>query len=193
MNHVMLDIETLGNDSNAAILSIGAAFFNPSNGHIGAAFYHAVKLSSCQQAGLNIDAGTIEWWMQQSKAARAIFTDTNRVSLKEALTNLSLFIKNNTSAGKHAHVWGNGPSFDNVIINNAYRKTGIKTPWAYYNDRCVRTMVAIGRSIGIDPKKDLPLEGTAHNALDDAIHQAKYVSIIYQAIIQPKQAAGDAC
>jgi len=193
MNHVMLDIETLGNDSNAAILSIGAAFFDPSNGHIGHTFYQTVKLSSCQYYGLNVDASTIEWWMQQSKAARAIFTDTERVSLKEALTNLSLFMANNTSEGKQPLVWGNGPSFDNVIITNAYRKTRIKTPWKYYNDRCVRTMVAIGRAIGIDPKKELPLEGTAHNALDDAIHQAKYVSIIYQAITQPKQPAGEAC
>ncbi|EAW9850355.1 3'-5' exoribonuclease, partial [Salmonella enterica subsp. enterica serovar Kentucky] len=35
-------------------------------------------------------------------------------------------------------------------------------------------------AIGFDPKRDMPFEGTRHNALDDAIHQAKYVSAIWK-------------
>ncbi|EPH0468424.1 3'-5' exoribonuclease domain-containing protein [Escherichia coli] len=34
--------------------------------------------------------------------------------------------------------------------------------------------------IGFDPKRDMPFKGTRHNALDDAIHQAKYVSAIWK-------------
>ncbi|MDE1493160.1 3'-5' exoribonuclease domain-containing protein, partial [Xenorhabdus bovienii] len=33
------------------------------------------------------------------------------------------------------------------------------------------------------PKHNMPFEGSRHNALDDAIHQAKYVSIIWQKLI----------
>ncbi|MCV5871650.1 3'-5' exoribonuclease domain-containing protein, partial [Escherichia coli] len=29
-------------------------------------------------------------------------------------------------------------------------------------------------------KRDMPFKGTRHNALDDAIHQAKYVSAIWK-------------
>ena len=44
-------------------------------------------------------------------------------------------------------------------------------------------MVDLGRSLrGIDPKKELTIEGTAHNALDDAKFQARYVSEIYMAL-----------
>ncbi len=38
----------------------------------------------------------------------------------------------------------------------------------------------IGSLIGFDPKRDMPFKGTRHNALDDAIHQAKYVSVIWK-------------
>ncbi|WP_241168462.1 3'-5' exoribonuclease domain-containing protein, partial [Escherichia coli] len=31
-----------------------------------------------------------------------------------------------------------------------------------------------------DPKRDMPFKGTRHNALDDAIYQAKYVSAIWK-------------
>jgi inhibitor of KinA sporulation pathway (predicted exonuclease) len=44
-------------------------------------------------------------------------------------------------------------------------------------------MVDIGRQLrGANPKKDLPFEGVQHNALDDAKHQAKYVSAIWQTL-----------
>lgn len=54
------------------------------------------------------------------------------------------------------------------------------TPWIWWNDRDVRTMVALGKVIGFDPKNDMPFDGERHNALADAIHQAQYVSAIWQ-------------
>jgi len=66
----------------------------------------------------------------------------------------------------------------------------------HYNDRDVRTIVDLGRALlGFDPKKDMPFTGERHNALDDAIHQAKYVSAIYQALAvnaQPVKKVGAA-
>ena len=53
-------------------------------------------------------------------------------------------------------------------------------PWQWWNDRDVRTVVELGKAIAFDPKRDMPFEGTRHNALADAIHQAKYVSAIWQ-------------
>jgi len=59
----------------------------------------------------------------------------------------------------------------------------MRQPWFFANDRDVRTIVDLGRQLrNIDPKKDLELEGTAHNALDDAKFQVRYVSAIYQAL-----------
>lgn len=76
-------------------------------------------------------------------------------------------------------------AFDNVILRNAYGAVGLEPFWKHWNNRCVRTVVELGRNAGIDPKKTLQFEGEPHNALDDAIHQAKYVSIIHQHLIKP--------
>ncbi|EQA7358075.1 3'-5' exonuclease [Enterobacter hormaechei] len=51
-------------------------------------------------------------------------------------------------------------------------------------DRDVRTVVEMGKAISFDPKRDMPFEGTRHSALDDAIHQAKYVSAIWQKLVK---------
>lgn len=50
----------------------------------------------------------------------------------------------------------------------------------FYNERDVRTIVDLGQSIGFDPKRDMPFDGIKHDALADAIHQARYVSAIWQ-------------
>ena len=42
----------------------------------------------------------------------------------------------------------------------------------------------MGKAISFDPKRDMPFEGTRHSALDDAIHQAKYVSAIWQKLVK---------
>ncbi|WP_299733915.1 3'-5' exonuclease [uncultured Endozoicomonas sp.] len=179
--HLMIDIEAAGKSTSAALASIGAVFFEPSTGELGATFYQPVKLSSAQYFGGQIDASTVEWWMKQSEEARAVFNDDNRVGLKEALNGLARFITSNAGEAE-VHVWGNGPAYDNAILANAFKATWIKQPWAFSKDTCVRTMVMLGRQLGIDPKYDMPREGEHHNALADAMHQARYVSVIWQSL-----------
>ncbi|MEL5347214.1 3'-5' exoribonuclease, partial [Serratia nevei] len=53
--------------------------------------------------------------------------------------------------------------------------------------RDVRTIVELGREVDFDPKRDMPFDGQRHNALADAIHQAKYVSAIYQRLFSGHQ------
>ncbi|WP_236459807.1 3'-5' exonuclease, partial [Escherichia coli] len=96
-----------------------------------------------------------------------------------SLSWLSEFIIKNANH-KFVQVWGNGASFDCVILRNSYSLTGQPVPWQWWNDRDVRTIVELGKVIGFDPKRDMPFKGTRHNALDDAIHQAKYVSAIWK-------------
>lgn len=176
MNNIMLDIETMGTSSEAAILSIGACYFNPKTGEIGDTFYEKCSLKSSIDVGLVVDASTVIWWLQQENEARSEFySNDSEQHINECLLNLASFIDEN------AQVWGNGSTFDNTIVKSAYKKAlGFEPPWKFWNDRDVRTIVQLGYEIGFDPKKDLPFEGVKHNALSDAIHQAKYVSAIFQ-------------
>lgn len=51
MKNLMIDLETMGNSSNAAIVSIGACFFEPSTGEIGEKFSRIIYLESSQECG----------------------------------------------------------------------------------------------------------------------------------------------
>tara|TARA_R110002049_G_scaffold101556_9_gene246481 strand:+ start:349 stop:885 length:537 start_codon:yes stop_codon:yes gene_type:complete len=176
MKDLMLDIETMGTSTSAAIMSIGACYFDRLTGDIGETFHEQINISTNGK----IDASTVIWWMQQDDDARSKFYKNGKASdVRDVLFDFSTFVKRGTK------VWGNGIAFDNVIIRNAYDTLQATAPWAFCDDRDVRTMVDLGQCIGIDPKRDFPFEGVKHDALADSIHQAKYVSAIYQAIIGP--------
>ncbi|WP_052284082.1 exonuclease [Kluyvera genomosp. 1] len=178
--HLMVDLETMGNKSNAPIVSIGAVFFNPNTGNTGAEFYTAVSLESSMLLGGVPDAGTIIWWLKQSPEARSAIAMADTMPLIDALELFSDFISENSDAGPDVQVWGNGASFDNVILRSSYDRANIECPWKFRNDRDVRTMTELGKAIGINPRYDIPFDGDMHNALSDARHQVKYVSAIWQ-------------
>ncbi len=183
MNHLMIDLETMGNKPNAPIVSIGAVFFEPSTGELGEEFYRVVSLKSAVDGGAVPDPDTIMWWMQQSEEARAAICDKDAaIAISTALIQLSVFISSNSELGR-VQVWGNGATFDNVILRASYDREDIPCPWHFANDRDVRTIVELGRAIGINPRRDIPFEGDMHNALADAKHQAKYVSAIWQQLV----------
>ncbi|KXK83448.1 exonuclease [Escherichia coli] len=180
--HLMIDLETMGKNPDAPIISIGAIFFDPQTGEMGPEFSKTIDLET---AGGVIDRDTIKWWLKQSREAQsAIMTD--EIPLDDALLQLREFIDEN-SGEFFVQVWGNGATFDNVILRRSYERQGIPCPWRYTNDRDVRTMVALGLVMDFDARTTIPFEGERHNALNDARYQAKYVSAIWQKLL-PSQA-----
>ena len=179
--HLMIDLETMGTNTNAPIVVIGAVFFDPQTGEIGPVFYIVISLTDAMNTGAVPDGGTIEWWLKQSSEARAAIL-TDQVKLKDALSRFREFI-NEYSDEKFVQVWGNGATFDNAILRTSYERLDIPCPWRYYNDRDVRTIVELGKTIDFDARTVNPFEGVRHNALDDARHQAKYVTATIQKLI----------
>lgn len=182
MNHLMIDLETMGNKPTAPIISIGAVLFEPSTGELGPEFYAVVDLESSLVGDAVADPSTILWWMKQSAEARAAITSDNRVHITDALGGLLQLIDENCNP-KFLQVWGNGATFDNVITRSSLDRHGLPCPWKFWNDRDVRTIVELGFAVGYDPRYEIPFEGDMHNALADARHQAKYVSAIWQRLI----------
>lgn len=180
MNHVMLDLETMGFRSKSAIVSIGAVAFDPDNNVLGDTFYTNVDLNSCLDAGLEIDGSTIMWWLDQSEAAKNSL-QSDQLPLQDALSQFSDYIHQ----FKNVKVWGNGASFDNVIMENAYLSVNMERPWRFYQDRDQRTIVDIVDSIHGRQKREKT--GTAHNALDDAVNQAKLVCKCWQMLGMKKK------
>ncbi|HIE9760012.1 TPA: 3'-5' exoribonuclease domain-containing protein [Klebsiella variicola subsp. variicola] len=186
--HVMVDLETMGKKHNAPIVAIGAVVFDPATGSIGESFYKVVCLESSVNWGAVIDPSTVIWWLKQSSEARSASVNDDAIPLLDALLQFREFVSDNVAGGsKKAQVWGNGASFDNSILRSSYDCIAEDYPWEYWNDRDVRTMVELGHAINYEPQKAIPFEGERHNALADAIHQARYVSAIWQRLIEGNQ------
>ena len=171
-NHLMLDIETMGNESFSSIISIGALEFDIETGKTGKEFYVNIDLQSCIDLGLIINASTVMWWMQQNEQARKEFTNKDSLSIKRALLKFSQF------CNKNYQIWGNSARFDCGILQNVYNKAGIPIPWDFRKERCVRTLVSFNPKI----KEKTVNTGTIHNALSDCYFQAKYCSLIWASL-----------
>ena len=167
MTQVMLDLETMGNTPNAAIIAIGAVKFNK-DCVLPDKFYRVVDLESSVRLGGKIDSSTVLWWMQQDQAARDAFKQEGEHIL-QVLADFTEWLDCD-----NAEVWGNGVAFDNVILASAYRNAHLQVPWKFWNDRCYRTMKSLYPNVKMDRV------GTHHNAVNDAESQALHLIEIFK-------------
>lgn len=166
MKHCMIDLETLDTAPTAVILSIGACAFDPQRGDIGSVCHLKLEIDSQIRLGRTISGRTVDWWMNQSVEARdALFSEEAqkaRRPVKQALVEFSSWL------GKPDGVWGNGADFDLVLLGNLYDSFGLVRPWSFSKNRCFRTLKNL---FGNEPPAR---EGVHHDALDDAMYQAKW-------------------
>lgn len=187
MNDISIDLETLSTRQDAAILSIGAVEFDRNTGAIGRRFYVEVNIDSAVKNG-HVSGSTLAWWAAQSEAAKRLFgAHQVKETLTVALISLSAFISETASTAGDVRVWGNGATFDISILEHAYQSCSAEAPWKFWNIRDMRTIVDAGAAIGFD-KASVPFQGVAHNALDDAEHQARVIAGAWQALTAPARA-----
>lgn len=171
MDPIMMDLETLGTSPNSIILSIGAVKFDPDERKITDEFYMVVNTKSCEAVGMTVLEDTVKWWDQQSEEAQKVRKlaadfETSHM-IQDVLTKFATFAHWNSC------VWGNGSDFDNAMLQEAYKKCGMKQPWAFWNNRCYRTMKNM-------IKVPLERQGTYHNALDNSRTQAFHLMDILE-------------
>lgn len=174
-NNVMIDLETLGTTADAVIISIGAVRFDLNSEKIDdEAFYASVSVESNFVHKRIISEATLQWWMKQSPEAQAVFHEP-KISLTSALIELDDWFKNTKIAD--ICVWSNGADFDLPMLAHAYKTSlGEDPPWKFFNSRCFRTYKKLPGAKGIDGGRP----GIKHNALADAIHQARTLQLIHK-------------
>lgn len=175
--HVMLDLETVGTSSQAAIIAIGACKFSLANGVKEDDFYEVIDLQSSIDAGLKVDGSTVNWWMNQDdKARRANFPKAGAMALAEALRMFRIWLPD------RALVYSCGPDFDFAILNNALAAVG-QSEVEYWRSRCFRT----AREDLADqvPGLTVPKRHIAHEAISDARHQAKVLCDLHAGLPIP--------
>lgn len=170
MNRLMLDFETLSLDECPVILSIGAVVFNE-NGFI-ECLSEKIDQQSCLNIGCTIGQDVIDWWDKQSDAAKmAAFGGTTNIGYAMGML-VELYNRHECE-----EIWSKGSLNDILWANNILKKCGLVKPWKFSREMCFRTFLKYS------PKVEFTPEGEAHNALDDAINQAKHFIHIKQALL----------
>ena len=171
MNDIMLDLETLGTTADACIMSIGAVRFDVASDKLDdQGFYASVSIESNLEANRRIQEGTLIWWLKQGVGAQGVFHEEKQ-PLWDALIGLSDWIGD----GQKINVWSNGADFDLPMLTHAYIPLGMEVPWLFYNSRCFRTYKNLPGAKDVR----IPFGGTKHNALFDAVHQARTAQAIH--------------
>ncbi len=171
--NIMLDLETLGTTAGSVILTVGAVMFD--NDGARERLSRRISLKDSLSYKFTLDPDTLQWWLGQNEAVRNeafhVGAGKEMVTVPTALAVIRKFL---LSAGKKVVLWGNGASFDPVLLEAYFRKFGLSLPFDYRNVRCYRTVSAMFPSV---PKR---VRQHAHNALADAEAQVQRLMDIRQ-------------
>jgi len=174
LDSIMVDIETLSSNSNAVIVSISAVAFNLATGKMGEEFCMGLDIEQQVQLGSDLSANTLLWWLGQSSDAQSSLLSTPRQDVIKVLKDFNEYInrvaKSEGVTLKQMQLWGNGATFDNVIIKNLYQAAKIPFILQYWADKDVRTLVYLS-DLNVYKEK---FTGIKHNGIDDCKHQIKY-------------------
>lgn len=165
----MVDLETAAVSSNAVILTLGAVHFDPFSDKILDELYFKIDLDDQDKLGREIDDNTIEWWAKQDSAVmEEAFGTEGRISVDAAVNAFHKF------AWGCDMFWAHGSCFDITILEHFYRQLERTPPWQYWQVRDTRTLFDLA-----DPEMEKSAT-QQHNALFDAIRQAKGVQTVYR-------------
>lgn len=172
--HIMVDLETTGTAAGCCILSIGLVPFATEYPYD--TFYETISHRSSLENGFVDNHDTLAWWDKQKPEIQSEAFSGIR-SIDSVLRSVSSYL---TVLGdpKEIFLWGNGKDFDNIILSHAFNRMNIKQPWHYRNNRCYRDLAAM---YPYYPKGDVM---QAHNALQDALAQARHAEIIFKGIAE---------
>lgn len=192
ISHIVLDLETLDTESTAAVFQIGCAVFNKDKPYTADT---AADLSLFFNRGTSILLGngswstaTIDFWNKQPEKSKdwykAGFTNTSdRWHPASVLKSFVEFVDDvkRTHNPSKILLWGNGSTFDNVILRNWWDRQckqfdlKIDFPIGTMEDRCFRTLKETFKCVVPRPK---PKFDDCHNALYDALNEADWLQQI---------------
>jgi 3'-5' exoribonuclease-like protein len=179
-SHIMLDLETFGTKAGCVLRSIGAVQFDIKTGRLGAEFYRNIDRASCEALGMTVDPETVAWWnkpgMKDAQNSLAI----DQRPFEEVATDFCKWYVQQCKGLSKVALWSQGSNFDGVLLEHSLVLAGLKPPWKFYHAFDTRTAYFMGDLNTFNIKR----EGTYHNALADAKHQAMCVHRAYSRIVK---------
>lgn len=166
--HLMVDLETMAVSPRAVVLTLGAVQFNPFTDEIYDELYMRINLDDQDKLNREIDQNTLDWWAKQEpKVMEEAFSSDGRIGVEDAMTAFHKF------AWGCDKIWSHGAVFDIIILEDIYRQLNRTPAWEFWRCRDTRTLFDLA-----DPEMEKSAE--QHNALFDAIRQAKGVQTVYR-------------
>lgn len=150
-----LDIETIGCESNAVVLSIALVYFDEKEKNTWESLNENaifVKLSAKEQIenyNRTIDKSTIEWWKKQSDLARDFSFTPKKSDLtaKQGIDILKQYIKEQSKTPEKELIWVRG-SLDQMAVDSLCNIMGEERLFPYWNYRDVRTFICFNTDTG---------------------------------------------
>jgi hypothetical protein len=145
----LFDIETLGVESTAVVLSAALIHFDPEKQPTyqemldSACFVKIKAKDQIDRLKRTVDLGTLEWWKNQHEYVRRVSFDPSSTDLspEDALTQLHNYMNKFPAAQKQT-MWARG-SLDQMAIDSLAVKLDMQPLTGYAQWRDVRTAVDI--------------------------------------------------
>lgn len=183
---LMVDVETIGNESTPALVQLSAVAYNEDTGETFEEFDELISPKSSIEHGLHCDGSTMSFWLKQDPEAinKVLVRAINEgKALPEVLTAFSAFVEKlkKTHNVKIVKFVCNGCDWS--WVSASYFALKQQPPIPFYHARDIRMIVDWGISLcGVNPKKDMPFDGIKHDGLSDCRHQIKYVTAVRNAM-----------
>lgn len=191
--HIILDLETLGVETDAIVTQVSGAEFSLETGEISNVFNELLDFDSIDE--LRADIGTLRFWLRNEHNAEMfkniIKRDNGGVSEKELWRKFSQWLSGIVASNedKDVKIWGNGIGFDVEKVKFNVKKHHQPWPLNYANERDVRTFVDLATMITNQDdysfKKSITNDNP-HDALADIEWEAAYLSKAYHIIMGDK-------
>lgn len=191
MRDFIIDFETFGNQSSAAVIDLSAICFNPDPTVVETldeliSRGKRWKFDLRSQKGVRVfNTSTMEWWKKQSAEARLNLKPSDSdVTVVEGVKDFLSFLKENDVKEWDSFGWCRGQSFDFPIlvdcIAQIQREAGVEEkdvdtfrqePCKFWNQRDIRTAIealSLTRGLTTTPLRNGVLKGfIAHDSLHD--------------------------
>lgn len=176
--NIVLDLETLSTQEDAAIIQIGCCIPHFDRVHLPPGmedhfeFEATIKYEECLKSEFHKDGDTMEWWEKQDARTRA-YVFSGQDDYVDAFDSLVSWFNAVRSGGAEIAIWGNGSDFDNRLLSYSLDSLGYHKTWNFRNNRDLRTIRAI-----FPAEVPESTEEVKHTALGDARYEARILNYI---------------
>jgi hypothetical protein len=180
----MLDIETLGVESSAVILSAAIIHWQPTDDFtydelVQRAIFVKFDAKNQVDMGRTIDKGTLAWWEKQGEYQKKRSFKRNPavdVAALDGITRLAAYVKMHNS--ENNAVWVRG-SLDQVCVDSLARQLGVDSIAPYNAYRDVRTAIDLltetGKGTGYCKVDKVPMGFNEDKVIKhDPVHDCAY-------------------